>query len=410
MDLVPEQHPSAPPEGESGPMGTKLPTQPQTLQATHTQCDTKQSQTPPSPPVEGPDDSQGPDTSAQNPATPLMGPGQPGSQSSGGERLPPPEEPPSPPKIGPHAAISSRSAFNSYAPLTPDSIDAQFIQGIPPANLNQLGQRLDALRESTNGILTGVTNFYNKEDLIMIRNGKDDLPLCNQETFNATFRIVLIALDTGFPLTKQVQFPPIFGGKYWSHAACAILAVIGRGMIRSTPDHLRAAAENTLNTETVFFHLAPEIIPLKSDGELLQCLAEQIAGMVNFQNDLNLDTNPYSFFDAIKAKAKLLLEEGANIQAQLEVEEWKCQLTNHLKSAALEDKINNLQIELSTNPWTTDRHQAAAEKLITQAGTIREQVLEEVCQAARIDFAATAKAVAEQERAHMYKEELEQVT
>ena len=160
------------------------------------------------------------------------------------------------------------------------------------------------LRGSTNGILSGVTNFYNQEKFIAARNRDGHFPLCDEQTLNSAFEIVLYALDADFPQEAEALHPPLFGGQMWFRTVSAILAAVGRGMIRSTPVQLKAAADKPLNMKDAFFELAPEILPPKSDGEPLQCLAEQIAGLVNFRNDLNLDANPYYFFERNQGEGK----------------------------------------------------------------------------------------------------------
>ena len=338
-----------------------------------------------------------------------MGPGQPGTQPTETTPSSTPEETIDPPlpTVGPHAAVSSSSAFNTFAPFATDNADAQLIQGVQPADLNRIWQRLEDLRETTNGILTGVTNFYNKANFTAARNREGDPPICDEETLNAAFRIVLIALDSGFPPAAEALNPPLLGDQCWLRAACAILAAVGRGMIRTTPDHLKTGAAKPLDPEVSFFKLAPEILPPKSDGELLQCLAEHVAGMINFRNDLNLDANPYSYFDAIKERARPLLEEGANLQAQSEAETWRIQLTNRLKSAGFDDTLRDLEKELSENMWLSNRQEVLAKELILQVGTLRNHVLGEARAAARRDSTGAMKAEAEKERDLIYKEELE---
>ena len=223
-----------------------------------------------------------------------MGPGQPGTQNLN------PPLPPSPqeekidlfPKIGPHAAISSSSAFNLFAPrYALDNTEAQIIKRLIPTDRLLIWKHLEDLRESTNGILTGVANFYNQGNLIMSRNREGQPPICNETSLNTAFRIVLNALDAGFP-PESSPHPPIFEGTAWFRATISILAAVGRGMIRSTPAQLKTVAESPLNLKEAFLQLSPEILQPKLDGEMLQCPAEQIAGMVNFRNDQMLMLTP----------------------------------------------------------------------------------------------------------------------
>ena len=180
-------------------------------------------------------------------------------------------------------------------------------------------------------------------------------------------------------------------------------------MIRSTPAQLKSAAENPLNLKEALLEISPEILQPKTDGEMLQCLAEQIAGMVNFRNDLNLDANPYSFFDAIKEKARPLLEEGANIEVKAEVDAWKTNLTNHFKSCGLEELMKDLKKELDENPATNERQHAIGREIIERAKGFNQQLLDQARKRARAESAEQIQAAAEQERASYYKEELERI-
>ena len=416
MDLVPEHHPSSVPKGENGPTGHNPPSQNQPHPAAEPQNPpTNPSQPPPPPKIADEERTNAPllATSAESPAETLMGPGQPGTQAPGSTPSLPQLEgltDSALPNIGPHAAISSSSAFNMFEPPAPDDTETRVIQSIKPADDFLIRQRLDELRGSTNGILAGVTNYYNREQLIASRDREGNFPLCDETTLNSAFRIVMIALDSGFPPEPAALNPPIFEGSNWFRAANTILAAVGRGMIRSTPDQLKRAANNPPSWENAHFQLPPKIIPPESDGELSQCLAEHIAGMVNFRNDLHLDANPYTYFDLLKEKAKPLLEEGATLQAQVDAEAWQRQLTAQLKSAGFEKLMSDLQKELNDNPFTTDRQQSLKNEILAQAGNLKKQVLDQAREAMRRDCAAEAKAVAEQEQAAIYKEELERVT
>lgn len=53
-------------------------------------------------------------------------------------------------------------------------------------------------------------------------------------------------------------------------------------MIRTSPDRLKVATTCLLNLEGAFFSLPENVLPPNMEGELLQCLVEQITGMVNF--------------------------------------------------------------------------------------------------------------------------------
>ena len=411
MDLVPEHHPSTAPEGEVGPAGPTYPPQPQLPTAADTADLTQSPQTNTSPTEESAS-SNAPTSTPGLPTSALMGPGQPGTQASGLPLPPPPpEETVTPhPKVGPHAAISSSSAFNMFEPhYAPENTEAQIIQGLLPADRHLMEKRLDELRESANGILTGVANFYNQGSLIAARHREGQPPICDEQTMNAAFKIVLNVLDAGFPPEADAPHPPMVEGAVWFRAVISILAAVGRGMIRSTPAQLKAAAESPLNLKEAFLQLSPEILQPKSDGEMLQCLAEQIAGMVNFRNDLNLDANPYSFFDAIKERARPLLEEGANLEAKAEVEAWKTKLTNHLKSCGLEELMKDIQKELNENPVTSDRQEATGKEIIARAGAFKKMLLDQARKDVRTSCAEEIKAAAEQERASYYKEELERV-
>ena len=413
MDLVPEQHPSTAPGGKDRPPGPTSPPQPQLPTAADDSPNSPQSpQANPSPTEESTSSNELTTVPEPLPGT-LMGPGQPGTQTiSPSLANPLPDEKADPfPNVGPHAAISSSSAFNTFEPhYAPGNTEAQIIQNLPPADRHQIWQRLDELRESTNGILTGVTNFYNQETLIAAGARDGQPPLCDEDTLNSAFKIVLNAFDAGFPPESNALHPPVFGGAVWFCAAISTLAAMGRGMTRSTPAQLRTAAKSPLNLKGAFFHLAPEIIQPKSDRELLQCLAEQIAGLVNFRNDLNQDANPYSFFDMVKERARPLLEEGANLEAKAEVENWRVELTNHLKAVGFEELMKDIQKELDENPMSNDRQKAIGQEVIARAGLIKQKLFDQACKDIRAECSEQIKAFAEQERARIHKEELERVT
>ena len=271
-------------------------------------------------------------------------------------------------------------------------------------------KRLDDLREASNSILTGVTNFYNQADLVPLVSSDTPEALAGAAPLNAAFKLALIALDTGFPNpASEVKTPPVFNGRTWTRAACAALAAVGRGMIRTSPERLKVATSCPLNLEGAFFQIPENVLPPKSEGELLQCLAEQIAGMVNFRNDLHLDANPYTYFDTMKEKARPLLDEAADLQAKAEAEAWHCQLLGKLKSAGLDEILTTLRSELTNNVWITDRQQALAAELALQAGKLKALLLEEAKNAIRIDAAAEIRAAAECERSRLHKEEKERV-
>ena len=289
-----------------------------------------------------------------------------------------PPEAPSIPTGGPLAATSSRSAFSAFAPIEGEIEDAHALKALSPEDKILINQKLDDLREASNGILAGVTNFYNQAELIPAVNRDTPEALADASPLNAAFRLSLIALDTGFPgPDAEVKTPPVFEGFTWTRAACAVLAAVGRGMIRTSPDRLKAATTCPLNLEGAFFSLPENVLPPKTEGELLQCLAEQIAGMVNFRNDLHVDANPYTFFDTLKERARPFLEEAADRQAKDEAHEWQRQLIDKLKAAGLDGILTSLRDELAGNSWLTDRQQALAAELALQVGNLKRQLLEE---------------------------------
>ena len=202
MDLVPEHHPSSSPEGEVGSTGPTPPSQPQLPNAADNPPN--QPQCPQTNPniTEESTSSNALSAAPEQPTRSLMGPGQPGTQFLSPPLPPsPPEEEFDPfPSIGPHASISSSSACNLFAPHhAPNNADVQIIQGLLPADRLLIWQRLEDLRESTNGILTGVANFYNQGNLTTSRDREGQPPICDEATLNTAFRIILNALDAGFP-------------------------------------------------------------------------------------------------------------------------------------------------------------------------------------------------------------------
>ena len=413
MDLVPEQSCSLPAVEASGPPQPSPAPQPlpQKLQPT---------KLPPEPPerphlthsVGGEEGGSPPtQTSArptQAPSSHLTGPAQPGAPAPKGASVS--AEAPLTPTVGPHAATSSRSAFNAFAPCEGEVEDALILKALSPEANLLITQKLDDLREASNGILAGVTNFYNQADLIPADSQGTPEALADPSPLNAAFRLSLIALDTGFPCPdSEVKTPPVFEGYTWTRAACAVLAAVGRGMIRTSPERLKVATTCPLNLKGAFFQLPEDVIPPKTEGELLQCLAEQIAGLVNFRNDLHIDANPYTYFDAIKEKARKLLEEEANLQAKAEAEAWHHQLLGKLKSAGLEEILTSLHVELKGNTWLTDRQQALAAELALHVGSLNQALLEEAKNAIRTDAAAEIRATAEKERTLLQKEEKERV-
>ena len=413
MDLAPERSPSAPAKGNSGP--TQPPPAPQAPQVF------QKANLPPEPSKrphlmltpEGGGGEENPHLHTSNPtaqalSSQLSGPAQPGACALTGASRP--LEALYTPTVGPHAATSSRSAFNAFAPIEGEKEDAQVLKALSLEANNLINQKLDDLREASNGILAGVTNFYNQSDLIPADNRDTPEALADASPLNAAFKLSLIALDTGFPgPDAEVKTPPVFEGFTWTRAACAVLAAVGRGMIRTSPDRLKAATTCPLNLEGAFFKLPEDVIPPKTEGELLQCLAEQIAGLVNFRNDLHLDANPYTFFDTIKEKARPLLEEAADLQAKLEAEAWQRQLLGKLKSAGLDEILASLHAELTSNSWITARQQALADELALQVGTLKNQLLEEAKNAIRAEAGGEIRAVAEKECALLHKEEKERV-
>ena len=317
-----------------------------------------------------------------------------------------PPEAPLTPTVGPLAATSSRSAFNAFAPIEGEKDDALILKALSREANELINQKLDDLRETSNGILAGVTNFYNQADLIPAASRDTPEALADASPLNAGFKLSLIALDSGFPCPNaDVKTPPVFEGFTWTRAACAVLAAVGRGMIRTSPDRLKAATTRPLNLEGAFFSLPEDVLPPKTEGELLQCLAEQIVGMVNFRNDIHVDANPYTFFDKIKEKARPLLEEAAKIEAEV----WQRQLAGKLKSAGLDAIVESLRSELNGNSWITDRQQALAAELALQAGNLKKLLLEEAKGAMRVSAVEEIRSAAEKERATLHKEEKERV-
>ena len=409
MDLVPEQSPSATAVGNSEPTQSPLALQaPQKFHPAYP---------PPEPPErphpmlipeggggEGNPQTPFPNENAQAQSSQLTGPAQPGAPAPSQASSPPEASPI--PTVGPHAATSSRSSFNAFAPVEGEVDDAKILKALSLEANQLINQKLDDLREASNGILAGVTNFYNQADLIPADHQDTPEALADASPLNAAFRLSLLALDTGFPCPNaEVKTPPVFEGFTWTRAACAVLAAVGRGMIRTSPDRLKAATTLPLNLQGAFFHLPEDILPPSTEGELLQCLAEQIAGMVNFRNDIHVDANPYTFFDKIKEKARPLLEEAAKVEAEL----WQRQLVSKLKSTGLDEILASLRVELTSNSWITNRQQALAAELALQAGDLKKQLLAEAKNAIRAETAGEIRAAAEKERANLHKEEKERV-
>lgn len=235
-------------------------------------------------------------TAPKNPPMPqvpniqLMGPAQPGPQATEASSpslvsttAPSARDISPTPKVGPHTVTSSSSAFNAFAPIEPEKEDTQILEALSHESKLLVNQKLDALRESANGILTGVTNFYNETKLIPAGTPGTPKALADPALLNAAFKLVLIALNSGFPNPEsEVKTPPVFEGNTWSRAACAVLAAIGQGMIRTSPVCLKATTNSPLNLKGAFFQLPQNVIAPETEGQLIQCLAEQIAGMVNF--------------------------------------------------------------------------------------------------------------------------------
>ncbi|KAF8264276.1 hypothetical protein EI94DRAFT_1871349 [Lactarius quietus] len=402
MDLVPEQ-PSASGEKEGPPPAP--PPSPSLLSQPPIQC-INGTQLPPQPLAVVAED---PPPTTTTPTSTLMGPAQPGALIPWENSLPPPETFPIP-TAGPLAATSSLSNFSAFAPSKADEHDPKLLACLTDGEIIYIENCLDSLRAESNKILAGVTNYYNTANLTPV-DGPDRDDICHEpEALNSAFRLAMYALDTGFPSpTLEVQFPPVFEGNTWVRVACATLAAIRRGMIRSTPACLKAATSIPLNLSTAILKLHQDIIPPKTEGELLQCLTEQIGGMVNFHNDLNLDANPYTFFDGIKEKTRVHLEEGARLQARIEVDEWRNQFVNRLKATEFKEIAKSLASELSANPLHTDIHKAYTKQVLTQMVALRNKAIAEAKEAIKDELTNDIKLAVEAERANMHKKETEHV-
>ncbi|KAF8257501.1 hypothetical protein EI94DRAFT_1817667 [Lactarius quietus] len=398
MDLVPEQ-PSASGEKEGPPQAP--PPSPSLLSQPPIQC-INGTQLPLQPSAAVAED---PPPTTTTTTSMLMGPAQPGALIPWENSLPPPETFPIP-TVGPLTATSSLSDFSAFAPSKADEHDPKLLACLTDREKIYIENRLDLLRAESNKILAGVTNHYNMANLTPVDSpDRDDI--CHEpEALNSAFRLAMYALDTGFLLlTSEVKFPPVFEGNTWVRAACVTLAAIGRGMIRSTPTHLKAATSIPLNLSAAILKLHQDIIPPKTEGELLQCLTEQIGGMVNFCNDLNLDANPYMFFDGIKEKTRAHLEEGARLQAQIEVDKWCNQFVNRLKATEFEEIAKSLTSELSANPLHTDIHEAYTKQVLTQMVALRNKAIAEAKEAIKDELTNDIKLAVEAERANMHKKE-----
>ncbi|KAF8264349.1 hypothetical protein EI94DRAFT_1805927 [Lactarius quietus] len=145
-----------------------------------------------------------------------MGPGHPGTQIPWENSLPPPPETFPTPTAGPLAVISSKSDFSAYAPSKPDEQDLNILASLTEEEKSFIEDRLDSLRAKSNKILASVTNYYNMANLLPVEGPEVDDICCEIIPLNAAFRLVLFALDTGFPSpTSEVKFPTVFEGRTW---------------------------------------------------------------------------------------------------------------------------------------------------------------------------------------------------
>lgn len=159
-----------------------------------------------------------PNGNAQARSSQLTGPTQLGALMSIGASHPP--EAPSIPTVGLLVATSSHSAFNTLAPIEGEKEDAHLLKALSLEDKILINQKLDNLREASDGILSGVTNFYNQAELIPADSQDTPEALADASPLNAAFRLLLIALDTGFPCPDmEVKTPLVFEGFTWTHAA-----------------------------------------------------------------------------------------------------------------------------------------------------------------------------------------------
>ncbi|KAF8265193.1 hypothetical protein EI94DRAFT_1804762 [Lactarius quietus] len=240
-----------------------------------------------------------------------MGPAQPGSQSTWQRPFPPELETfPTPPQKEVHA------------------VDVQALKRLSEDDKACINARLDTLRMSTNKILASVTNFYNHVDLMPTGDWSNSKHGQDEEALNSAFKIMPVTLD--------------------------------------------GVADNPFTLTDARFELEPNVPRPRTDGELIQHLAEQIAGLVNDTNDRTKEAGALTFFNSVKETARKGLEEGAELQARIKVDEWRSQLVLQLKSASFGEIAESLLSKLKTNPFQAERHLAIAKEILPVLKSLKE--------------------------------------
>ncbi|KAF8264272.1 hypothetical protein EI94DRAFT_1806029 [Lactarius quietus] len=347
-----------------------------------------------------------------NPQPSWAPPNQGLSQPGKGPFLPSRRLSPPPPqkKGGPLTTTPSIPEPSASNPLKAHVLDIQALKRLSEDDKARIDARLGTLRTSSNKILAGVTNFYNHADLIPTGDRSSLEHDQDEETINTAFKIMLVALDAGFPNPVPGNATnPVLEGSTWARAVTAMLAVIGRGMIRSSPDRLKVVADNPFTPTDACLKLETNLPGPRTDGELIQHLAEQIAGLVNNTNDHTKEASTLTFFNSIKETARKGLEEGAELQARVKVDEWRSQLVLQLKSASFGEIAESLLSELKTNPFQADRHLAIVNEILPVMNSLKEIAITKAREDTRKRDEDEIRAVVEKEQACMHKEETEKV-
>ncbi|KAF8259364.1 hypothetical protein EI94DRAFT_1813453 [Lactarius quietus] len=248
-----------------------------------------------------------------------------------------------------HASLGPSDGRTPTAPLPqtqgngPDGATDQMSEDLADEATNTIR----ALRADINPTRLGLASYYlGPTDLAMRGEAIMDI---NADQLHTAVTVVVALLDLGIPDPVDTPFTGLVPSS-WYRLTASVLAAALRGA-KHTPNILKkGTADITPCLDTFLVH---KDIPVpEMQGDLLQDMVAQLAGTLDTRPPLGGgDTNPESYFDAIKLKLNANYEYIAEAEARKEASLWAQRFTAGLYNNELNTIILKVQTILRCAKW-----------------------------------------------------------